>query len=644
MTPPDRELTRILALPRRAPIKVDRDPLTGLYTPEAEALADVETARYALADNEPPAHDLGRALGSCRCKELFDAPCIRRFFPSQAWYLRELRLNQGALGMMTVAAGKTLVSILSALAVPCTHALLMIKPDQRLHYLINYLRLREHFRVPSFIFHEGAIKGPWGDDFRGAIIPGMPVVRVLPYSMLSRPESSALLETELADVDAVFGDEIHCLSDRKSRRTARWLRFMAGKRGLIPFGGSSGSAIKKGIADISHLSLFALGPGSPYPLDQKNEVPRWAAVVDPSNDPDTRSSTYRALRSALAHRDDEPDALESLFGGSLDAIREGILDRVIHTPGVVATRVSEATASVTLAEFKIPALPAKIRQLLADVRQRWVRPDGEELQEAMEAVGCARNISVGFYYYWHFKNNPDPKLVARWFAARKAWCKEVRTEIARDIPHLDSQHLLENAARRAYQQPAYQGHLPVWAAKTWPEWAAVKDLIEYEPRSEWVDDFFAEACADWARKTPRGIVWVESIPLGERIAKLSGCTYHRGGTHAEERILAERGDKAIIASMSSHREGRDGLQHCFFKGVVAEPMSSGDGWHQLIGRYCRPGQPEDTVEMAVPLHVEEFRNAMRSAYRYARFDSEMSPNSQLLLAADQDEGVAACAL
>lgn len=632
----DREISRILALPWRIPVEVDRDRKTGLYAPEAEALADVETARYSLG-GVAPAHDPGRAPGKCGCAGL-GFPCVTRLYPSQAWFLRELRQSGGALGFQTVAAGKTFCMLLAALAVNCRHAILFIKPDQKHHYKLNYLRLREHFRVPSLVFHDGPV-----GDFRGTMIPDVPVVRVIPYSRLSRPEASALLVEDLADVDAVFGDEAHCFSDRTSRRTARVLKFLAARRGHVSCAFVSGSLIKKTIEDVSHLALFALGGGSPYPLDQKVAVPAWGAVIDPVRDPDLTSSTYRSLEAAFAGSADKVrDGVDNLFGGSVNAIRDGILRRVVHTPGVISTKVSEATASITLSEFKVPALPERLRKMVADVRQRWVRPDGEELQEKVEVVGCAKNLAVGFYYYWHFRNEPDFALREAWFAARKAWCKEVREKIREDVSHLDSPFLLENAAKRACQNPPYKGPLPVWHSRTWAAWAEVKDLISYEPRSEWVDDFFAEACAEWARKNDHAIVWFESVPLGERIAKISGLPLHRGGPRAEERILGERGDKAIIASVSAHREGRDGLQYYFHRGLVAEPLSSGDGWHQLFGRYCRPGQSEDTVEICVPLHTEEFRGALRNAHRYATFDAQMSPNRQLLLAADPDAAVAAC--
>jgi hypothetical protein len=353
-------------------------------------------------------------------------------------------------------------------------------------------------------------------------------------------------------------------------------------------------------------------------------------------EPDRVSPTYHLLRKVFGHKDGEVDFAETLFGGSVDAIRSGILERVVHTPGVISTRVSESTASITMSEFKVPPLPESVKKMLADVRQRWVRPDGEELMEAFEASACAKNVGVGFHYYWHFPGNPDPVLKKQWYEARKAYNKETRTEMGKDIPKLDSPHLLENAAKRYYQATPYQGPLPVWKSKCWPAWAEIKDQLVYEPRANWFDDFFAAACAEWAQKNPHGIVWVESTPLGERIAKLSGCNFHRGGPNAEERILAERGDKAIIASISAHSQGRDGLQHHFYKGLAAEFPASGDGWHQKLGRYCRPGQKQDTIEFLVALHIEEFRNAMRNAFRYAVFDAEMNPNSQLLLAADID--------
>ena len=626
-----REVARILALPRRAPIDCDRDLKTKLYTPEAEALADLETARYALRPGEPPTHDPNRPPGTCRCAEIDGGhPCITRLYPSQAWFLRELRLYRGAVGFLTTAAGKTLLNLLAPLAAPgCRSAVLLAKPDQRLHYRTAYERLREHFRVPKVVWDDGG--GAWWDD-GGAT----PVLRFVPYTKLSNPKTSEILE-EL-DPDSLFTDESHKISNREARATARALRFLAERRGRVTFSIASASLIRKMLGDVAYLSLFSLGSGSPYPM-HKDEIEAWGLVVDPCPDPDDESDLYDALVRAFAEggrqvADAHP--LDAIFGsGLVGKIRQGILERALWTPGVVSTRVSESTASIVLCEFKVPSMPEVVRKHLVQVRDDWVRPDGEEFEEAFEVVECAKNVAVGFFNFWHFFRNPPRDLIDEWKEARKEWHREVRGKIREDVPQLDSPALLEEAAKRAWADPPYEGKKLIWKARTWPRWAAVKDKVTYEKRSKWIDDWFAQALAAWGRKQV-GIIWYQSDALGERVSQILGVPKYNGGPRAEAAIRAEKGDRSLVMSLSAHGQGLDGLQYRFHRGLAAEPQSSGDGWHQFLGRYVRPGQKEDTVEISVPLHVREFREAMRSAYRFAEFDQQVSPNRQLLLAADVD--------
>ena len=134
------ELERVLALSRRPPVNCERRGR--LYSPEAQALAEYVTAQYAV-------HRRG-----CKCSEMGEA-CITELNPAQAWTLRELRQNGGVVGLLPVGSGKTFIGILAPLAVAgCRVAILLAKPDQRLHYERAYLRLREHFKVPHLTFYD----------------------------------------------------------------------------------------------------------------------------------------------------------------------------------------------------------------------------------------------------------------------------------------------------------------------------------------------------------------------------------------------------------------------------------------------------------------------------------------------------------
>ncbi len=130
------------------------------------------------------------------------------------------------------------------------------------------------------------------------------------------------------------------------------------------------------------------------------------------------------------------------------------------------------------------------------------------------------------------------------------------------------------------------------------------------------------------------MVWVLSPTFGRVVAKLAGIKYHGGGPTAEAEITAEDGKRSIVASIKSHGTGRDGLQHKFFKQLIAESPSSGDMYEQLLGRLAREGQPEDTIETALYQHVAEFRDALRRAIFLAEFIEATTSNQQLLLAAD----------
>jgi hypothetical protein len=620
------DFERVLALPRRAPLDCERDLLTRQYSPEAQALAEYVSEWYAL----PPR--------KCVCRDLGHSQCITQLNPAQAWGLREAKKLSGGVGLLGVGSGKTILSILAPLAVPdCKVAVLLAKPDQRIHYWNAYLRLREHFRVPSFVFDRL-------EDGYGGIVKGAPALHFVPYSLLSQAKSTELLER--MNPDLIICDEAHSVSARTSSRTNRLLRYLSKNQG-IRFCAWSGTLVKKSIKDQAHLMGYALGLGSPMPIDE-DDVAAWAGVFDPAPVPDTETSTAKKLYRAF---DRTPERKRSWAdrGGVNEGVRQGYRDHVLATPGVISTRESSVGCSLPFYERKVE-LPAAVKKALIDVRELMKRPDGEELVEATEIAACARNVASGFYFYWAFLNIPctcPPNIlieqqrcehcqfINEWYKRRSAWNSELRVRLAKFEPHMDSPLLCTNAAMRAYQDPLYDGDLPVWSAQKWQAWADIKDDVDYAPRVKFIDEFFARDAAEWA-KEHCGIVWTQSSALGRKIAELTGVEYHGGGQQAEAKILAEKGDRSIVASLKAHGTGRDGLQHKFRKQYFAEPPASGDVWQQALGRLARPGQEADSVETWVARHSHEVKEALRNAIRDAEFTESMTGNKQLLLAADMD--------
>lgn len=670
-----KELDRVMALPRRAVVDCEREPGTRRWTPEAQALVEIVTARYTRgprlscgcqartvqatgggrilvsrvpSPGVPPLPPLDTTVEAFCADNAHDGDtcalvaglrsgqevalpglghsfCITQLNPVQAWTLRELPRSGGIFGLKSVGSGKTYSGILAALAVPglgpADAVVLLAKPDQRLHYRNHYLRLREHFFVPSIVFNydKSGMKGSF-------FVEGAPTLHFVPYSLLSNPKSTLLLEQ--LNPKMIVADECHLLASRQSSRSTRFLRYMREHNG-IQLACWSGSLVKKSLKDAAHLAAHSLGLGSPYPIGD-NEVDAWAAVIDPSPVPDTYSQTAKALRRAFGGRDYNTGTLRDL--NSNDGVNQGFRDRSMHTLGVISTRSSSISCSISINERVPTDMPQKVKEALSQVRG-WERPDGEELVEAVEQARCAREVGSGFFYRFVFPRGESPELIEDWRAKRKAYNKALRAKLMHGDPHLDSPMLCARAAERAYRKPRYEGDLPVWPEESWPSWSDIKDQVEPVSKAVWIDDYLARDAASWALEN-KGIVWTQSNAFGRKIAEISGLNYHGGGPEAEAKIFAEDGSKSIIASIKAHGTGRDGLQFRFSKQLIAELPSSADAYEQLFGRLAREGQKEDTVETEIYLHTAENRDALRKAIMFAEFIEATTPNRQALLMAD----------
>ena len=623
------ELDRVLSLSRRNPFDCMRHGKAG-YVPLTQALVEIMTERFSVTRPLRPDGTL-----SCGCRAMGYKQCITELNAEQAWTLREISREGGGIGFLPVGSGKSILSTLAPFAIPHVRsAVILAKSDQRLHYRKTWLRLREHFRVPSFVMDDG------GEPM---IVRGAPVLHYIAYSKLSRPESTKLL----ADLnpDLIIADEMHCLSAVGSSRTLRFLRFMMSRQGIY-FVGWSGSLLEKSIRNVAHLSAHALGTCSPLPTNP-DDVEAWASVLDPSPQPDRSSSMARAIYRAFGGDSGDLSPTDLLLGLRIRRVREGFRKRLAETPGIVTSRATSSAASITIHEREV-VMPEGVREALLKVRS-WTRPDGEELVEAVEQARCARECASGFFYYIFFTDaipcvhglefvedcaGCQSKLkITDWLAKRKAFNKELRERIQRGEEYLDSRFLCEQAAERAWKLPPYEGDLPSWRATFWPSWKEVRDTVPYEQRVRWIDDYLAHDVAKWASEN-RGVVWTLSRAFGKRVSEIGKIPYHGGGPGAEAAILSEDGSRSIVVSIKAHGEGRDGLQHRFSKQLVAELPSGGKTWGQLLGRLCRPGQIEDTVETWVYAHYQEARDALRNALSEAEYNTDMTANAHLLGAAD----------
>jgi hypothetical protein len=574
------DLARILALPRRPALETgDR----------AAELVEAVAARWRL-----PARD------DCRCREIFpEGECLTDLNPAQARVLHEVSVRGAMAGLLAVGSGKTILDVMAAMAL-ADHGVqttVVLVPPRLQHRLVTEHRLlAEHWVVPSMVCDVEGYK---------AVYPGRPRVVVLSYSRLSRPNFSGYLRG-LAP-DAIVADEAHRLRNPKAATTMRVERYLD-EHPWARFLWWTGSAEDGRYEDSAHLFRWALGPDSPAPLD--DEVSRdWGRAAN--------------ARKECA----DPGALFELCEPG-EHVRRGLRRRKADTLGVVATHAPSSDVPVTISAMPDPELPPAVAEALEAVRKSWVRPDGEELVDALERAAVARDVACGFYLYWVFPRGESDAVIDRWLGVRKEWRREQRRKILRGEEDLDSPALVEWAAQRHHGRRGGTG--PTWASDVWPEWDAVAGTVRPETRVAWIDDYLARDAARWVTDE-RGVCWYWRTAFGQRVAELAGVPMFGGGAQAARSVVREDGSRGIVVSAPAHGTGTDGLQYAFRQALLAQAPPG--GWEQVIGRLARQGQ-RYPVEARYYAHTQELADARDGAGRRSDYAVDSGDSSLLASAAD----------
>lgn len=666
------ELRRILALPTR--------PQLDTESPRARALVELVTGRYAR-----------QRTSACACAQIDPmrfadgrVGCLRRLNAAQAWALFEVGIVGGLAGAIGVGHGKTILDILTPLALAdCAAAaadragapfnreaykvLLLVPPGLVDQLDREYQLLAQHFRVPSVTFYTRPIKRD---------VVGEPRLYVYPYSKLSRPDATVFMQG--LRPHAVIADEAHMLGDLTSVRGGRVDKHF---RALPDTACAwwTGSVTDSSIGDYAALARCALKDRSPVPRDdvEGGETLReWKSCLDPGKGEEDWAADPGALLDGL---------IETGMCRPGEHVYVGFHRRLVSTLGFVATTSAAVDVGLTITERdpdgvdddeasddRVPNTPREderapgigappgqwpgIRDALELVRG-GLRPDGEELIEPLSIARAARELASGFFYRWKFPRGEPESLIQRWRDARKAYRCELRELLAKRHDHLDSPYLCQLAAMRWYGEASADGglievvdedtgeirrvdvgRLPAWHSLAWPEWRDVKDLVQPETEPVWIDEYLARDAAEWAREH-RGVVWYDHHAFGLRVAQIGGLPLHGGGPDAGPRLVGgeyngkrykgEDGSRSIVCSIKSHGTGRDGLQRVFCEQLVANPLSSSDGWEQLLGRLHRIGQARDVTTWFYRHTVELDRHVRQALTRALYVESTIGANQKL---------------
>lgn len=583
------------------PVAAPGAPVRVVVEDEAERIRDLPWADYGDAEVRAAAVEWATARWSKPGAKM-------QFRDIQALALLVGHLTDGAFLPIGTGWGKSLISLLAADALGARRPLLLIPPAMRVP--LDNARTRDYapsFRLPTNL-------------------------KIMAYSQLSQATSTDVLERLAPDV--IVADEAHNLRHDASARTKRLIRYLKAHpntRVVL----MSGTLTSKSVRDYAHLAEWALKKNSPVPRTTFFPVlTAFCAILDAKTVKTDEEGNHFAsepvphdwsMFSALYPEWQEEEDIAVRTARA----RERYMTRLLSSPGVVGTDSLSVGASLYFVERRIET-PKVVTAALADLADRWQRPDGEELVLALDVWRCGRQLSQGFYYRWtwpHPDNKPD-EADRDWLRTRAQWHREVRDICKRNLPHLDSPLLVTMAARRALEgqaSPLTKEPLLLHALEEWQPHARRRWHGKPTPPTEtvWLDRFLIDDALAWLKEHPTGLLWYADKAMAEGLAE-RGVRVFGAGTNPEE----IQGAYGAALSLHVHKDGKNLQKHT--ENLFLDFLPSGSPMEQALSRTHRAGQEADEVYAHFYGHTEPARDAVAKARNDARYIQDTMNTPQRL--------------
>ncbi len=499
-----------------------------------------------------------------------------RLRPEQAEALREAYdTRTGAFLNMQVGKGKTLITLLvsTLLDVPHDKGVLLIPASLRAKTLRDYAIATKNWRVT--------------------------LPQILHYEALSRPDKEA--ELFRLNPRLLVEDEAHMSRNLDAAVTRRIKRYQEARAPMHVC--MSGTLITEKIAEFQHHLVWALKDAAPVPRGLE-EAKQWDKALNGDHE-----------RSRF-----DPGPLAGFdFGEHLRGSR-----------GVVASTSSDVGASIEISRWT-PRTKPETLSLVQYTKDTKMRPDGEMLDD-LEVTDVLMQLALGFYYVW------DPLPPEWWLLPRRAWFSYLRAVLEEHLIGFDSPtHVIsaldhgprtvrdpETWQERQVMPPGYEEGRALLRA-----WRSVRDAKmpdtgrKFEPNTVpiWVDGDPLTSAAECPKGT---VLWTRFSAAGHAFRKM-GIPYFDGEQDPE---TAKPGI-TMACSIKAHGTGKN-LQ-AWHRGRILTPMAKNTLWEQLIGRFHRPGQREDTVFFEIIESIDYHTEVMDRVYASAEKVSRQAGFSQKLV-------------
>lgn len=564
-------------------------------------------------------------------------------------------------GPIEVGGGKTLVSLrVTAMAFEDgIHRAVLIVPPQVVNQLVNTdIRQVRQWVSLGVTFYN--LSGLSPDRRRSMCGGGRRGCWILPYSLLSTKDTSAMLEALRPDLMVL--DEAHNLKNRDAARTRRVLSYWKKHHPRVV--ALSGTMTKDSIKDYAHILEMTHGEMAPVPLHWPT-LQDWASVLDSDQNQETYHSGRTAsgpLRPLIVWAAKNIPGPPRTF--DVQGFRAAFNDRLMTTPGVVCSPADSLGTSLVIVNKKADAMTrpggARLEELQKQLEELWVAPNGDEIEFAMSKWKWAYELASGLYLdlVW-----PDAGLVAQrrsisvdaaedllqrskdHHALQQAYHKELRKWIS-NHPHrpgLDTPMLIGSDMKR---------HGPTNVGKQLYEpWIAMKNaefegMVERDSVPVRVCDYKVMSAIEWMKQHPtgEGIVWFYHNECGrwiqEEAEKAGISTVHCPAGTVTNKFLTSEGaaerckGKFLIASIMAHGTGKN-LQFMTDQCYVQFPWNEATA-QQSIGRTHRKGQKADTVTVTTMVSCEADELALAACLNDAVYVLETFRSQRKVLIATWD--------